>query len=215
MAITGVLIVLFVIGHMVGNLQMFTGQDAINHYAAFLKSMPKLLWVVRLGMLGLIGLHVVTAFQLRRLNADARKTRYVHESTVQASASSRYMILSGTLLLMYIIGHLLHFTVGTILPQFHTLVDGQGRPDVFSMVVLSFKLPIVSGLYIFAMLMLWSHLSHGISSVFQSLGLRGARCEAVLDRVGPALSTVIILGYISIPIAVLLGIITLPAGVNL
>lgn len=214
MAGTGVFLVLFVIAHMVGNLQMFAGPEAINSYAAMLKSLPGPLWGARIGLLVFFLIHVVVSVQLHRENKAARSTEYVNQKTIQASLPSRTMLLAGSIVGLYAVGHLLHFTLGVLLPENFHLKDIKGRHDVYSMVVLGFQHPAVSILYIGAMLSLWSHLSHGISSVFQTFGLRGSLNRCWIDKAGPLLSTIIVLGYISIPIGVLLGIIALPPGVQ-
>lgn len=211
-AVTGVLLILFVIAHLLGNLQLFRGPEALNHYAELLKSMPLVLWGARTGLLFVFVVHVVFAVQLGLENLQARPEPYQREATVEATLASRTMLVTGLLLLLYVIGHLLHFTLGVILPQHFSLHDAAGRPDVFAMVVRSFRNPVVSTLYIAAMLLLWSHLSHGIASVFQTVGLRGRRSGALIDRLGWIVATVLVLGYLSIPIAVLLGIVGLPEG---
>ncbi|MCC6954011.1 MAG: succinate dehydrogenase cytochrome b subunit [Deltaproteobacteria bacterium] len=213
-AITGLLLVLFVIVHLVGNLQMFAGQDAVNQYAVMLRSMGPLLWVARIGLIVIFVLHVSTAFRLYRRNRAARPTAYVTQSTVQASIASRTMIFSGSFVFLYIIGHLLHLTFGLVLPEHAHLVDSMGRHDVYSMVVLGFQNKLVSFFYIAAMLVLWSHLRHGISSMFQTVGVRCPRVAPFTDQLGPLLATVIVVGYIAIPLGVLAGIIALPPGVT-
>ena len=212
-AVIGLCLVLFVIAHLAGNLQMFAGQDAVNHYAATLRSMPALLWTARIGLIVVFVLHVTTAFQLYRRNRAARPNDYVAQATVQATLASRTMIFSGAFVLLYIIGHLLHLTFGLVLPEHAHLVDAQGRHDVFSLVVLGFQNKLVSFFYIAAMLVLWSHLRHGISSMFQTVGVRFPQCAPVVDQLGPLLATVIVVGYISIPLGVLTGLIALPPGV--
>lgn len=210
-AITGLFLVLFNLMHMAGNLQMFKGQDAINGYAAFLKGLGPILWGARIGLLVFFGLHIVFAIQLALRNKAARPVDYSHQNTVQATVSSRIMALSGSMVLLYVIGHLLHFTMGVILPEYYELHDAQGRHDVFSMVVHSFQVKPVAIAYIIALLLLWSHMSHGIASIFQTLGIRTKALAKHSDRLGRILSSIIILGYISIPVGVLSGIIHLPA----
>lgn len=212
MALTGLMLIGFVIAHLLGNLQVFAGQEALNSYAHLLKSNPKLLWGARGGLILAFIIHVVTALQLRAANAAARPVPYAYNNTVQATLASRTMALSGVIILFYVIGHLLHFTLGIILPQYASLVDSQGRHDVYSMLVHGFQVRPVAIAYIFCLALLWSHLSHGISSVFQTLGFNHPRYTACVKRLGPGLSALIILGYISIPLAVMLGYVTLPVG---
>lgn len=205
--ITGLVLIGFVVMHLLGNLQVFLGPSALNDYSEFLHSIPGPLWVARIVLIASFVLHVVFAIQLKMESLRARPERYVVESTVQATVSSRVMALTGSLVLLYVIGHLLHFTFGIILPEYFERSDSSGRADVYSMVVLGFKHPIVSWSYIVAMLLLWSHLSHGISSVFQTLGFRTPKNACSIEALGAALSTIIVLGYISIPLAVIFKVI--------
>jgi len=204
---TGIALVLFAIGHMLGNLQIFLGPKAINDYAALLKSMPALLWGARIGLLVAFTLHIATALKLKWENVQARPTPYAADNTVQASSSSRMMALSGTMILLYVVGHLLHFTLGLILPEYAHLKDELGRHDVYTMVVRGFQKPVFSIAYVVAMCFLWSHLRHGISSVFQTLGFRNPRNKNVIDMLGPVLSTGIILGYVVVPLSILFGLV--------
>ena len=204
--VTGIVLILFLVVHLLGNLQIFVGPKAINDYAAFLKSMPVLIWPARAGLLLMFVLHFSFALKLYFENRAARPKSYAVENSVQATISSRVMALSGTIILLYVIGHLLHFTLGVILPEYSELQDALGRPDVYSMVVKGFQVTPVAVFYIIALLLLWSHLSHGISSIFQSLGV-GQSNKGLISNIGPVLSTLLILGYISIPLSVMLGLV--------
>ncbi len=203
--ITGIALILFVIIHMLGNLQVFIGPKAINDYAALLKSMPVVLWGARLGLIVVFVVHLSFALKLYFENRAARPQPYAVNDTVQATLSSRIMALSGTIILFYVVGHLLHFTLGVILPEYYELKDAQGRHDVYTMILKGFQLPYISIFYIVAMLLLWSHLSHGITSVFQSLGFKASGAKRSFANLGPVLSTIIIAGYISVPLSILLG----------
>lgn len=211
-ALSGIVLILFLIGHMLGNLQIFAGPDAINSYAEFLHSMPGALWCVRFGLLAIFLLHVVLTIQLNLENAAARPQPYGFEETVKATLASRTMLLSGLVLGFYVIGHLLHFTVGVIYPEYAVLKDAAGRHDVYSMVVKGFQQPGISIAYIVCMALLWSHLSHAVSSVFQTLSLRGPQSAKIIDILGPLVATVIVAGFIAVPAAVLLDIVRLPGG---
>ena len=211
MALTGLGLVLFVIIHMAGNLQMFVGQDAMNAYGVTLRKMPLLLWIARLGLLGLAVFHIVISIRLKLANRAARPTRYVQEKTVQASRSSRTMIISGLIILTFLIYHLLHFTLGVTDPKNFALHDPQGRHDVYNMVIAGFKNPLISGGYILAMVLLFSHLGHGASSWMQSLGWNHPKYNGLIQKIGPVLSWIVGLGFVAIPIAVLLGILK-PVG---
>ena len=206
MALTGLGLVLFAIVHMAGNLQMFAGPDAMNAYGVTLRKMPLLLWIARLGLLGIAILHVVISIRLTLANRRARPVRYEHKKTVQASRSSRLMILSGLIILTFLIYHLLHFTLGVTDPQSFALRDADDRHDVYNMVINGFKNPLISGGYILAMVLLFSHLGHGASSWMQSLGWNHPKYNGVIAKVGPIISWIVCLGFVAIPLAVLLGI---------
>jgi len=211
MALTGLGLVLFVIVHMAGNLQMFVGQDGMNEYGVTLRKMPLLLWIARIGLLGLAILHVIFSIRLTLANRAARPVRYKHEKTVQASRSSRVMIFSGLIILAFLIYHLLHFTLGVTDPKSFALYDPQGRHDVYNMVITGFKNPLISGGYILAMVLLFSHLGHGASSWMQSLGWNYPKYNGLIEKISPVISWLVCLGFVAIPIAVLLGILK-PVG---
>ena len=182
MAITGLLLIFFVIGHMVGNLQIFLGQESINAYGAFLKSKPALIWGARIGLLGLIAIHIWSAITLSAMNKTARPIAYRVNKSVAASYASRTMIWSGLIVLAFIIYHILHFTVGAVSPDLLALRDESGRHDIYLMVIQGFSHPFVAGFYIFSMALLCSHLSHGTSSLFQSLGFRSGKQKIWANR---------------------------------
>ena len=212
MALTGILLFGFIVAHLIGNLQMFAGPDAINEYAKLLKSMPALLWTARVGLFVIFATHVATAFSLKRRNMNARPEGYAYEDTVQASLASRTMIATGTLLLLYIAYHLAHFTLGATHPEFFHLTDAKGRHDVYSMVVLSFQSPGLTLVYILAMGILALHLSHGIASFFQTMGWSSNKLRGVFEKGSKIIALLIFVGYCSIPAAVQLGIISLSHG---
>lgn len=215
MALTGVILFLYVLGHMAGNLQIFAGQDQLNTYAVALHSTGALLWVIRAFLLLCLILHIMTSLYLKKVNLDARPEKYVYNNTVQATIGSRTMIWSGLLIFFFVLYHVLHFTVGTIQPeQFKdNLMDSAGRPDVYTMVILGFKNIFVSASYILAVLFLALHLNHAISSMFQTLGINHPKYTPMIKKGGVALSVIIAIGYIAIPVTILLGIIKLPEGV--
>ncbi len=206
MALSGVALVLFVIGHLLGNLQVFLGPDAINKYAAFLKASPEVLWGARSGLLLMVGLHLFSAALLLRENSDARQAEYEKKDLVAASFASRTMIASGIILFTFIVFHLLHYTALQIDPSFADLRDAQGRHDVYRMLISGFS-HWVSGFYIFSMALLCLHLSHGASAMFQTLGLKNDRNRACIDGAAKTLALVIFIGYSSIPLAVLFQVV--------
>lgn len=205
MAITGLGLMGFVVAHLLGNLQIFIGAEAINNYAQKLKDLGGLLWVARIGLIGLFVGHAVTAAQLSIENKKARPIAYQNPSTIKATLSSRTMIISGLVVLSYLIYHILHFTIHCADPSFSALVDAQGRHDVYRMIVLGFSNTAVSVAYIVAMFFLAAHLKHGASSVFQSLGLNNSKFRCLTEWFGPVFSAIVFLGYGSIPFSVWMG----------
>jgi succinate dehydrogenase / fumarate reductase, cytochrome b subunit len=201
MGLTGLALFGFVIGHMVGNLQIFLGQEKINAYGAFLKSMPKLLWVARIGLLGCVGLHIWAAVQLVRENRAARPSRYHVKDPIGATFAARTMIWSGLIVFAFIVYHLFDFT---ITPDY-TGHDAKGRHDVFKMIILGFNNPLSSLFYLVANGLLCMHLSHGVKSLFQSLGLSTGQFRGWFNGLAVVMAWIIFIGNTSIPLAVLLG----------
>ena len=212
-AVTGVLLVGFLLAHLAGNLQVFAGQDRLNAYAEGLRHLGPLLWVARIGLLAIALLHVVLTLQLSAENRAARGSPYAAAGSVQTRASTRSMLLTGLMLLLFVLYHLAHFTWRLVHPEYSQRLDGAGRPDVYSMLVGSFSQPLIAVPYVAAMVLLGLHLSHGVSSFFQTLGWRHPRREKLLARLGPAVGTLIAAGYIAIPLAVQAGVVSLPPGV--
>lgn len=206
MALTGIALIGFVVTHMLGNLQIFLGAEKLNHYGETLEELGGLLWIARISLLAIFVLHIYLGFRLKIMNKIARPESYAKEDTIQASLSSRTMILTGLMILFFVIYHLMHYTFCKINPEFLTLTDNQGRHDIYRMMILGFSNKYVSATYIAAIFMLAMHLYHGASSMFQSLGLNNAKYKKFTCCVGPILSVVIFVGYVSIPVAVMLGI---------
>ncbi len=211
MAISGFALFLFVVGHMVGNLQIFLGPDTINEYGHFLQSKPELVWIVRLGLLAMVGIHIWSAIKLSAENRAARPQSYGEYKPVGSSYASRTMLVSGLVILTFIIYHLLHFTVQTeginfAQTNFKTLHDAKQRHDIYNMMVIGFSQPVVAIFYIISMALLSLHLSHGVSSMFQSLGWKNRKYGRLIDRLALIAAAVLIIGYSSIPIAVMTGI---------
>lgn len=209
MAVTGFGLVGFVIVHMLGNLQIFLGADTLNAYAKLLKSSAEVLWAFRLGLLGMAVLHIAAAVSLVLENRKARPEGYIVEKNC-ASWASRTMPITGIVVAAFVIFHILHFTVGAIGSEYHAYNlprDEASRPDVYTMVVTGFANPWISGFYIISVALLCWHLSHGVSSMFQSLGLRNRRSAPLLDKLALGLSLVVFLGMASVPAAILLNLI--------
>ena len=213
MALTGCALFGFVIAHLAGNLQIFLGPENLNRYGNFLQTTPELIWPARIGLIALAVLHIVAAVQLSAENKRARSVPYAHYEVVAASYASRTMLMSGLIIAAFVIYHLLHFTVQ--IPginftgqDFRILEDAEKRHDVYRMMVVGFKQPLVSGFYILGMALLCLHLSHGASSMFQSLGWKNKYYGKFIDKAAMVVAVLIFLGYCSIPLAVLSGVIT-------
>lgn len=213
MALTGAGLCAFAVMHMIGNLQVFLGPEAINRYAHFLQSNLELVWPARLGLLAMIGIHVWSAISLSSENRAARPVAYAGGvKPTAASYASRTMVMSGLIIAAFVIYHLLHFTVKTpdvnfTGKDFRVLLDEQKRHDVYTMIKLGFSKPAVSVFYVIAVGLLCLHLSHGVRAMFQSLGLKNKAWSPVIDRLAIAVSILLFLGYAAVPLGVLLGIV--------
>jgi succinate dehydrogenase / fumarate reductase cytochrome b subunit len=202
MAVTGVILFGFVVGHLLGNLQIYQSPEKINHYSEFLKAHPGPLWGARITLLLAVILHIWASFQLWLLQKEARPIGYVKKESIASTYASRTMMWSGPIILAFIIFHLLHFTFGTVHP---------GGPfdvhNVYNNVVLGFQVWPVSLFYIVAMIMLCYHLYHGLWSMFQSLGISHPVYTPWIKRAAKTAAILIAVGNISIPVAVLAGLI--------
>ncbi len=205
---TGVILILFVIGHLLGNLQIFLGPEWINAYSQHLRDLGPLLWLIRVFLLITVILHIYFTILLAIENRRARPEPYIDRQYVRASWASRHMVVSGLVVLAFIIFHLLHFTARKFNPQFSLLkLDSLNRSDVYSMMVYGFQNVYVSSFYIVGLFLLTLHLTHGSSSFFQSLGLNNQRLTPRLAVGGRVFAWLLFIGYTSIPVAVLLGFI--------
>lgn len=200
MAVSGAVLLLFVISHLAGNLQIFLGAEKLNRYALFLRGMPELLWLARAGLLVALIAHVVASVQIVLTNRLARPIRYAVKRDIETNYAARTMALSGPLVLLYVVYHLAMFTF---------LVTGPGYSDsdVYRNVVVAFQSPVISGIYIAAMLLLGLHLYHGTWSMLHTLGVSSPRYYWLRRVLAPAVAVAITAGYISIPIAVLAGVV--------
>ena len=205
-ALTGVAMIGFLFGHLAGNLKIYAGAEKLNSYGAWLHSMPVVLWGARLGLITCFVAHIVTTILLVRQNRAARDTQYAYKATVQATSASRTMMVSGLIVLSFVIYHLLHYTVH-VGNEYGgaSYFDSEGRHDVYKMVVDGFSWAPASMFYVFAMALLCWHLSHGFASVFQTLGLRTERSWPAIKAAGYAVATILFVGNVSIPVAVLFG----------
>lgn len=203
MAVTGLIGVLYVIGHMVGNLQIFQGAERINAYGRMLHGpLNELLWVVRVVLIVAVVLHVVAAWQLTMRDRAARPTAYARRVPQVSTLASRTMRWGGVLLLVFIVIHILHFTTGTIRPA-GTFTEG----DVYQNAVSSFRIPWIAAFYIVSMVALAMHLYHGAWSSFRSLGVAPPSPNPLKRRLALVIAIVVAAGFALVPIAVLSGLV--------
>jgi succinate dehydrogenase / fumarate reductase, cytochrome b subunit len=198
MGATGLIMVAFVIGHMAGNLLIFAGPTHINGYSAFLHGTGELLWLVRLVLLAAVTLHVISAYQLTRIEMRARPVAYAKREPQVSTVAARTIRWGGVLLLVFIVFHLLHMTTGTLHPDF---VPG----DVYSNVVVGFRVWPVSAFYVLAMIALGLHLYHGTWSACRTLGLGRPSAHPLERRAVTVLAILVAGGFALVPLAVLLG----------
>lgn len=199
-ALTGLFLVMFLAGHLGGNLLIFQSSADFNEYAHMLHSMLHGwgVWIFRIMMLVALALHIIATVQLTASNRAARTTRYQKDATMVASRSSRMMIWSGLTILVFFVFHILHYTV-RVSPELKELAEfGQN----WAMTIKGFQNPLVSIFYIIAMGLLCSHLSHGVASIFQTLGLRTRKTAGAIKMASKAYSVIIFVGFISIPISI-------------
>ena len=205
MAITGQGMVLFTIVHLLGNSSIFAGPNGINSYAEHLHSLGPVVWIFRLAMLALLSIHVIFGITLTVENSKANPAGYAVSRKVRANFSSENMIWTGLILLCFIVYHLLHFTV-RVTPGLVQTVDQMGRFNVFAMVTNSFQKGGTAFIYIAAMVALFLHLKHGIQSFFQTMGWSSDKSQPAIIKVGVVASVILLVGYASIPLFILTGI---------
>jgi succinate dehydrogenase / fumarate reductase cytochrome b subunit len=206
MALTGVILFGYVVAHLLGNLQIYGDPEQINKYAAFLHNPANagLLWVARGALLVAVIMHIVASIQLWKLKSDARPVAYVKKDDAAATYASRTMMWSGPIVAAFVIFHVLHLTVGAVLPLQEI---GPNEPNVRANVIAGFSNPAVSAFYILAMILLCMHLYHGLWSMFQSLGFSHPRYTPRLKKGAAIFAILIAIGNCSIPIAVMAGLV--------
>jgi succinate dehydrogenase / fumarate reductase cytochrome b subunit len=247
MAITGVVLVGFIFGHALGNMQLFIGKEAYNTYAAFLQGLGEGLWIMRIVLALCLVLHVITSIRLKLLNNSAKPKAYQYKAFLRAKITSRTMIWTGLMIFAFLTYHILHFTAGMVNPDQYNqhevvvkekssiAIDVKGQPvppqfktveaggktfvnqedaktalerhDVYKMVVLGFKDPIQSAIYIIGVVLLGFHLSHAIQSMFQTMGFNHPKYSPMIEKASVALAVVIVLCMISLPVSILTGIV--------
>ncbi len=208
MAVTGALLFLFVVAHLIGNLQLLLPPQALADYAHFLHSKGALLWVARISLLAIFGLHIATGLRLAAANKAARPVPYAANATLQASFASRSMVLSGLSLLVFVVYHLLHFTLGVVHQQDYARraqrFDGF---DVHAMVTASFSHPAVAIAYAAAQIVLFLHLRHGLQSFAQTLGFHHGRWTPMVQMVATLVAALIAGANALLALSVQLGLV--------
>lgn len=204
-ALTGIALVLFAVGHMLGNFTIYFGPEAINLYALKLHSLGPILWVIRLGLLAIVGLHIYFTMLLWVENRRARPQKYAVFAPMTTTLFARTMRLSGLFILAFVVFHLAHFTAQVVDPSFATMeteLDGKVVHDVYKMVVVGFSNPVVVAFYVAALFFLALHLSHGLASLFQTLGFTNKHLRPLFEIGARLIAWGLFLGYSSIPISI-------------
>ena len=202
MAITGQCMVLFAVVHMMGNSSIFVGPDGINAYAKHLHDLGPLVWVFRAGLLAFASVHIFYGIQLTLENSAANPDSYAVKKQIKATFSSSTMIWTGSIIALFIVFHILHFTA-RVTPGVVQGVDALGRYDVYTMVVSAFRNGGIAAIYLVAMVALFLHLSHGIQSFFQTMGWNTDRTQCTISAVGKAVAFILLAGYAVIPLSIL------------
>lgn len=207
MALTGIGLVGFLIAHLLGNLYIFQGREALNAYAAWLKAHP-LLWPARIGLLAIFVLHAWLGIALAWQNRRARPIGYERPLSEPMAVRyvSRRMLSTGLVVLAFVVYHLAHFSFGAVQPDAYDQTDARGRHDVYAMVVDGFRNPWVMTSYVVAMLLLGLHLAHAGQSVVQTLGVRYGKANQLLKGLGLALAAALVVGNVFLPILVAIGL---------
>jgi succinate dehydrogenase / fumarate reductase cytochrome b subunit len=202
MAVSGALLFLFVVAHLLGNLQVFLGAEHFNAYARFLRVEPALLWTARIGLLAMVALHIWASVKLAILNKmEARPMGYVKKKSIGSTYASRTMYWSGPIIAVFVIYHLMQFTWGVGGTSFE---EGKAYENL----VRGFQNPGIVAFYLFAMALLMLHLYHGVWSMFQTLGVNHPRYTPLLRKFAKAVSILLFAGFSAIPLAVLAGVLT-------
>jgi succinate dehydrogenase / fumarate reductase cytochrome b subunit len=202
-AVTGLVMLGFLIAHMVGNLKAFAGAPALNHYAELLRIEPELLLVTRTGLLVAVVLHVFFVVQLALENRRARPSRYAVMDTVKATLASRTMLVGGILIFGYVVYHLMHLTFRSV----HRDLVPFDHTNVFGNVAASFKNPAITATYVALQVVLLFHLQHGIQSALRTIGVSHPRYVAIGRSAGWVLAVVITVGFAAVPLGVFFGVI--------
>lgn len=238
MATTGIILVLFLIGHAIGNLQVFLGREVYNNYAHFLQSLGELLWVIRGVLFVCLVLHIITSVKLKIQNLVAKPTKYHVKNYLKAKLTSRTMIWTGTMLFCFLVYHLLHFTAGVTnpdqfkyneyyskdakylveMPRGEVTFENKNyvpidqakilfeRHDVYKMVVLGFRNPLITLFYILFVVLVGFHLNHAIQSALQTLGFNHPKYFDKMIICSRVLTVLIVIAFIIVPLSIITNI---------
>jgi len=208
MALTGVVMFGYLVGHVSGNMLIFSGRAAINGYSQFLHQTKWLLWGTRILLLASVLVHIWATVQFLKLRSAARPVAYVMKEPHGTTFAARTMYWSGPVIALFVIYHILHLTTGTLHPTFAKNVDpATHHVDVYQNLVDDFSRPLPSGIYIVAMLAIALHLSHGVWSMLQTIGVNRPNWECALRSIAVVCAVVICGAFIAVPVAVLLGLV--------
>lgn len=213
MAVTGLMLILFVLGHMVGNLQVFAGPEKLNQYAHFLQSLGGALWVIRGGLLLIFVLHIWAALKVSAASRAARPVPYAaKKDDLVTTYAAKTMMVSGVIVALFVVYHVLHFTTGSIdfagsYGQLTKLADGTEVPDVYAMVIGGFQNIPTSLTYIIANIVLAVHLSHGAASLLQTFGFRNKHNKDTVKKFGIGVGLIIGIGNVIMPLTIMMGLV--------
>ncbi len=209
MALTGAILIGFLVAHMVGNLKVFMGAEAFDHYAEYLREvgypiLPHMagLWIFRIVLLLAVGLHMLSAWQVYMQSRTARGGKYTKEESLHFSYASRTMRWGGVIIAVFVIYHLLHFTTGQAHPDF---IAGSAYRNV----VIGFQNPLVAGFYILALAMVTFHVYHGLWSAFQTVGANHPKYNPYRRPLALVLALALFIGFLTVPVGVLTGAVSL------
>jgi succinate dehydrogenase / fumarate reductase cytochrome b subunit len=209
MAVSGFILIGFLVAHMVGNLKMYMGADSFNHYAEFLREvgypiLPHMagLWLFRIVLLGCVGLHMLSAWQVYTQSRNARGSKYTKEESLSFAYASRTMRWGGVIIITFVVYHLFHFTIGTAHPEF---VHGEAYQNV----IIGFRSPLVVAFYVLALIMVTFHLYHGLWSAFQTVGANHPKYNAFRRPLALVLALLLFAGFLTVPVGVMAGFLTI------
>jgi succinate dehydrogenase / fumarate reductase cytochrome b subunit len=204
MAITGVVMFGYLVGHVTGNWLIFAGREKINNYSAFLHHATMLLWGTRIVLLASVVVHLWATARFLALRNEARPVGYAVKVPHGSTWAGRTMFWSGPVILLFIIYHILHLTTGSVHPSFHVNPETH-QVDVYQNLVDGFQKPLASGIYIVGMLAIGLHLSHGLWSMLQTVGVNRPNWECTLKTFSVVVGIGICAGFVAVPLAVLVG----------